>query len=290
MMDRVFKRIEIEGYPNGTEVRMEQFDNCREIVQVCKNRPRANGFGKCHFEEGYRCDKDFEGISKMSEAFDMMNNGWCEKVDALKDSIKNVQQKMASEKISELKSDIVGFVPIVPNALMGLPNSMLNTNVRPKKNKVINILYGLDFSCYVSTNDILKAGLKVMSHIMRLEAQGFRVRLTAFQSYNPRDNRFQHILTVRCKSEDQPLDAQRVMFPMFHPAMFRSIGFGWYETLPESTYISGYGTPIYHYMSEKQIDDMMAKLFGRTAVYIDGSAVLDKGEDYIQRRLKGVVM
>lgn len=289
-MDRVFKRITIAGYPNGTDVRMEQFDNCREIVQVCKNRPRAKGFYKCHFEEGYKCDKDFEGISKMSEAYDMMNNGWCEKVDALKDSIRNVQQKMASDKISGLKSDVVGFVPIVPNALMGLPNSMLNTNIKPKKNKVINILYGLDFSCYVSTDDILKAGLKVMRHIMKLEAQGFRVRLTAFQCYNPRNNEFQHILTVKCKSEDQPLDAQRVMFPMFHPAMFRSIGFGWYETLPESTYIDGYGAPIHHYMSEKQIDDMMCQLFGRTAVYIDGSAVLDSGETYIQRRLKGVAL
>lgn len=287
-MDRVFKRITIEGFPNGTDVRMEQFNDCREVVQVCKNRERAKGFHKCHFEQGYICDKGFEGISKMSEAYDMMNNGWSDSVETLKENIRNVQQKMASEKISGLKPDLVGYVPIVPNAIMGLPNSMLNSSTRPKKNKVINVVYGLSFSAYVDKGDILKAGLKVMGAVMRLEAQGFRVRLTAMQSYNPRDNEFAHVMTVRCKSEDQPLDPQRVMFPMFHPAMFRSIGFGWYESLPEATYIDGYGTPIYHYMSEKQIDDMITKMLGRTAIYLDGTAVLNNGDEYITRRLQGV--
>lgn len=289
-MDRVFKRITVQGFPNGTDIRMEQFSNCREIVEICKSRPKNGSFRKSHFETGYKCDSSFEGIKSMSEAYDMMNNGWSEKVDVLKENIRNVQQKMSSEKISGLRPDVVGFVPIVPNALMGLPNSMLNTNMKPKKNKVINIVYGLSFSAYVDKDEIIEAGLKVMQAIMRLEAQGFRVRLTACQNYSPRDNKCQHLMTVRCKSEDQPLDAQRVMFPMFHPAMFRSIGFGWYETLPEATYLEGYGTPIYHYMSEKQIDDMMCQLFGRTAIYLDGTAVLKDGDEYIQRRLKGVAL
>ena len=290
MMERVFKRIEIAGFSGGTDVRMEQFNDCREILKICKGRPKTDGFYDNHFDANYKCSKNFEGIEKMSEAYDMMENGWTERVDELKESIRGVQMRMASEKVAGLKADVVGYVPIVPHALMGLPNSMLNTNVRPKKNKVINIVYGLSFSCHVDKNDIIKAGLKVMSAIMRLEAQGFRVRLTAYQGYNPRSNKFQHIMTVRCKSEDQPLDAQRVMFPMFHPAMFRSIGFGWYETLPEATYIDGYGTPIYHYMSETQIDSMMEQLFGRTAIYLDGTAVLNNGDDYIQRRLKGVAL
>lgn len=289
-MDRVFKRITVQGFPNGTEIRMEQFSNCREIVEICKKRPKNGAFRKSHFETGYKCDSAFEGIKSMSEAYDMMNNGWTEKVDVLKENIKDVQQKLSSEKISGLRPDVVGFVPIVPSALMGLPNSMLNTNMKPKKNKVINIVYGLSFSAYVDKDEIIEAGLKVMQAIMRLEAQGFRVRLTACQNYSPRDNKCQHLMTVRCKSEDQPLDAQRVMFPMFHPAMFRSIGFGWYETLPEATYLEGYGTPIYHYMSEKQIDDMMCQLFGRTAIYLDGTAVLKDGDEYIQRRLKGVAL
>lgn len=289
-MNRMFKKITIEGYPDGTDIRMEQFDNCREVLDVCLDRPKNAQFNKSHFDPTYRCDEYFEGIKKMSDAYDMMRNGWVDEVESLKENIKNVEMRCVSEKNSGLKDDVVGFVPIVPNAIMGLPNSMLNTRTKPKKNKVINIVYGLSFSCSVDKDALLRAGLKVMSAVMRLEAQGFRVRLTACQNYNSDSNRFMHLMSVRCKSEDQPLDAQRVMFPMFHPAMFRSIGFGWYETLPEATYISGYGRPMYHYMKESQIDDLMHQIFGRTAIYLDGSAVLNDGENYIKRRLEGVAL
>ena len=289
-MERVFKTIQIQGHNTKSEIRMEKFENGRELVNVCAGRTKVKGFDSDHFSKDYRCDKSFEGVSNMSEAFNMLNNGWTEKVDDVKQVLKDVERRNYSEKNAGLKPDVVGFVPIVPSALMGLPNSMLNTNVKPKKNKVINIVYGLSFSCRVDKEDIIKAGLKVMGAVIRLEAQGFRVRLTAFQNYSTDNGSLNHLLAIKVKSEDQPLDAQRVMFPMFHPAMFRSIGFGWYERLPESTYIYGYGKPIYYTMSEAKIDDLMSQIFGRTAIYLDGTYTMNEGDAYIQRRLKGVTL
>lgn len=284
-MDRMNRNIHIKGMSGDVKVLMEKYSNGRELVQVCKGREWNSDFDDNHFGPDYRCNSSFEGISKMSEAFDMLNNGWTDKVDELKHAIKDVERRSYSEKNSGLRPDIVGYVPIVPNAIRGLPMSMLNTNVKPKKNKVINIVYGLSFSCRVDKEQIIKTGLKVMSAVMKLEAQGFRVRLTSQQNYS-RDN-LHHILAVNVKSEDQPLDAQRVMFPMFHPAMFRSIGFGWYERVPEGKYLSGYGTPLRHVLSHDKIDDMIEQLYGRTAIYIDGTyAMEDSG--YIERRLQGV--
>ena len=286
-MDRVFKTIQLPNCRKKTEIRMECFQNGGEIVKVCSGRTRANGFSRCKFEPGYKCDKDFDGVATVDEAKGLLSNGWTEKMEPLKKSMHDAQRKSYSTKNSGLKPDVVGFVPIVPSAIMGLPQSMLNTNVKPKKNKVINLIYGLTYSAYVDQKDIIKYGMRVMERVIQLEAEGFRVRLTCMQNYGEDDNSLYHLLTCRVKSEDQPLDIQRVMFPMFHPAMFRVIGFGWYESLPEAKYIGGYGRPLYFNMNEEQMDNMVEQLFGRTAIYVDGMSIEKRGIDYIDKKIRG---
>ena len=286
-MERVFKTIQLPNCGRKTEIRMECFENGGEIVKVCKNRTKTKGFSKCHFEPGYRCDSGFEGVKTVDEACKLLANGWTEKMEPLKKTMKDAQRKSYSMKNSGLKPDIVGFVPIVPNAILGLPNSMLNTNMKPKKNKVINLIYGLTYSAYVDQSDIIKYGMNVMERVIKLEADGFRVRLTCMQNYGEDDNSLYHLLACKVKSEDQPLDVQRVMFPLFHPAMFRTIGFGWYESLPEAKYIGGYGRPLYFNMNESQMDSLVEQLFGRTAIYVDGMSIEKKGMDYIDRKIRG---
>lgn len=287
-MDRVFKNIKLPNYDRETEIRMECFENGGEILAKCMNRPMNPEFSKNNFDPNHRCDKEWTGVADIMEAKKMLDDGWTEKVDVVKDATRQIERQMTSLKVSGLKSDVVGFVPIVPNAIMGLPNSMLNSDVKPKKNKVINLIYGLSYSSSVDMKEIIDMGLKVMKRVLKLEAMGYRVRLSCLQNYSD-NKRLVHVMSVKVKSEDQPLDAQRVMFPMFHPAMFRVIGFGWYETLPESTYFSGYGSPLYYHMSEEQIDSMMEQLFGRTAVYIDGTFLYKEGDEYLDRRLGGMV-
>lgn len=283
-MEKVMKSIQIKGINHPTEIRMECFENGGEIVKVCEKRPKQTGFYKNHFDPNYSYDMGFEGVHNIKEAKGMLAEGWTEKVEEIKQSMHSVERKNYSLKASRMKADVVGYMPIVPNAIMGLPNSMLNTDMKPKKNKVINIVYGLSFSAYVNKEDIKKYGMMLMERIIRLEAEGFRVRLTCAQNYQT-DNKLCHVMTCKVKSEDQPMDALRVMFPMFHPAMFRAIGFGWYETFPEGQYIDGYGKPLYYTMSEESVDDMAEQLFGRTAVYIDGMFIEKKGAEYIDRKL-----
>jgi len=287
-MDRVFKTIQLDGVDCQTVIKMECFENGAEVVSKCMDRPKGSGFSQNHFSPSYSYDKNFQGVRNIGEAKKMLNEGWSEKVDIVKGMAREVQKQVMAMKPAGLKSDVVGFVPIVPNAIMGLPNSMLNTNVQPKKNKVLNVIYGLSYSASVDKDDIIEYGMKVMERVVKLEAQGYRVRLTCLQDYADSKKEF-HILTVKCKSEDQPLDPQRVMFPMFHPAMFRAIGFGWYETLPESTYMDGYGRPLYYFMTEEQVDDLMTQLFGRTAIFIDGTFIQKKGEEYIDRKFGGLI-
>jgi len=283
-MERVFKEIHIEGRNPPSKIKMEKYQNGDEVVSVCMTRTKNPAFPTCKFTSCLNADWD--GVKTLDEAKNMLKNGWAEKVDVVKKSMKDTQRKNFSMKNSGLKTDVVGFVPIVPNAILGLPNSMLNTSVKPKKNKVIDIIYGLDFSASVSKDNIIEYGLQVMKRVCKLEAEGFRVRLTCMQVYADNMDEF-HIMTVKCKSEDQPLDAQRIMFPMFHTSMFRVIGFGWYETLPESTHLYGYGKPLYYFMSQNQIDNMIEQLFGRTAIYIDGTCIMKEGEKYIDKRLGG---
>lgn len=292
-MERVFKEITIQGVGHATKIKMEMFENGGEIVRNCMGRPmNPTGFYKNRFDANTKYDESFEGVTNINEAKKLLNEGWVKNVDMIKKTLDGAQRKNYSMKNSGLKSDLVGYVPIVPNAIMGLPNSMLNSNVKPKKNKVINLVYGLSYSAYVDTSDIINIGSKVMEHIIKLEAEGFRVRLTCLQNFTDDSIKESHVLVCKCKSEDQPLDAQRIMFPMFHPAMFRAIGFGWYETLPEAKYISGYGKPFYYIMKEEQVNDYIQQLFGRTAIYIDGMSAYknDNPEKYISDKLMGMAI
>ncbi len=292
-MERVFRDFTIQGVSHSTHLKMEKFENGNEIVRVCSNRKSAPGFDKKNrFDPSFTPSMGFEGVKSLKEATDMLSNGWTEKVDVVKKSMEKTQRLNYSNRVTGLKTDVVGCMPIVPHAIMGLPNSMLNTNVKPKKNKVIDLVYGLSYSAYVDTDDIIKVGLAVMENIIQLESQGFRVRLTAMQDYTDEGLKNSHIMLCKCKSEDQPLDAQRVMFPMFHPAMFRMIGFGWYETLPESTYIYGYGKPLNFIISEDQMKDMMSQVLGRTSIYINGMSAFKSSDPkkYIASKLEGLAI
>ena len=67
------------------------------------------------------------------------------------------------------RNDIHGFVPIVPNAIIGLPLSMINQSRESKKVKGIDILYNVSVSCGTRTDDIARKGAIMLSLIDALE-------------------------------------------------------------------------------------------------------------------------
>lgn len=228
----------------GKKVVFEQYDTLTAFERAL-GRP-VNKVFEARNLSSISGDKSFTGTESYEEAMGLFNNGWSEKVEEIKKDI--VEFDRATERdVSYQKSrpanSVVGFAPHVPNAIMGLPNSMIYTERTPMKAKVVRIIYNMCVNCGWSERDIMKAGLAVLKVAYSMEKKGYRVRIDA-NPFFAQSSKEYTCVTVCIKDWRQPIDIKKIAFPLAHPSMFRRLGFRWLETVPELTdtsYVSGYG-------------------------------------------------
>lgn len=222
---------------NGRHFIIETFNNTAELINITDSR--SKNFGNSRYDH----NDDWAGAS-FDDARKMLQFGWDTPVKLIKSNIQKLEKQGTMKKI-QFKNDIIGFTPNVPNAILGVPQSMINTSITYKKAKVINVILDLGASAGVSSNKIIRYGTKVIEKLYSLEKAGFRVRIEFLRSFNgekyePNTYAIKYLL----KNENQPFDLKRMTFPLIHTAMFRRICFDWYERLPDAECLSGYGVPI----------------------------------------------
>ena len=222
----------------------EQYETLTEFAKSLSREPNNVFRGrKLESEEN---GKDFTGTESWAEAMNLFNNGWTDKVEEIKKDMvqfeKAVERDVSYQK-NRPQTSIVGFAPHVPNAILGLPNSMIHTERTQMKAKVVRLVYNMCVNCGWSEKDIMKAGLTVLKIAYSMELKGYRVRIDA-NPFLARSGKEETCALVCIKDWRQPIDIKKIAFPLAHPSMFRRLGFRWLETVPELTdrsYISGYG-------------------------------------------------
>ena len=239
----------------------EHFQSIAHLLRA--NERPVNDTFKGHSLSSNKDDVSFTKTHSYAEAADLITKGYEEPVEKIKRGVtQNVRNYAASK--TAVKTDIVGYAPCVPNAILGLPNSMLNKATSVKKSKVISIVYDSTGAWHVDADEFIKSGIAVLSAIASLEMSGYRVELkVAFLDCGgSRQNMFS---TVTLKDWRQPLDVKKIAFPICHPSMLRRIGFRQIETNPELTdtsYIGGYGTSKVSagvYDGAKRLEDELRK-------------------------------
>ena len=140
------------------------------------------------------------------------------------------------------RNDIHGFVPIVPNAIIGLPLSMINQSMEAKKVKGIDIFYNVSIGCSTGTKDIARKGAIMLSLIDALERKGFRVNLKVGSVCMKRNT--VHGVITTMKRYDEPLNIRKLAYYLVNPSCLRRTFFKLKESIPELTDVtnSGYGT------------------------------------------------
>lgn len=259
---------------------VEEYHSFEELLRFNRTRQHLHNEDTINSRE---FDEDWMGVKSYSEAENLLRYGWDKHVPELKKYIDKTKINGTTVKRMRTEQNVTGFAPIVSNAILGLPNSMLNTVIKPIKTKVISIMYDITTPCGFSPKTILQIGLKLMRTIIVLESKGYRVRLQAMQSYS--DSKSADMLMVRVKNENQPLDCKRIMFPLIHPGMFRAIGFAWWERCPGTKAKGGYG----HFMAaeygEKKTRQYMKEVFGKDVKYINCGELTDLSEEQIEERI-----
>ena len=222
---------------------IERFDSIAQMLKTIESRPENEVF-KGQKPESKNSDKSFSRTSSYEEAMGLITNGWAEPLEQIKKGTGNSFRSNGQVNKSRPQTGIVGYAPCVPNAILGLPNSMIMTEKTPSKVKAVTLLFSMSVTCAYSQEKILKAGIVILNIINDLELAGYRVRLDVeFFGANKGNDVCSARVTV--KDWRQPLDLKKLAFPISHPSMFRRFGFRWLETYPNLTnhgYRHGYGS------------------------------------------------
>lgn len=257
---------------------IERYDSAMEVVEKCRSRKRTST--EFHDMPNKKLN-GWNGVSTYGEALELMQRGYQPTVEKMRGVFK--AGKIGESKRFAFQNSVVGFSPVVPLALKGVPNSMINMTMKPIKAKVVDVYYDMTSACGVGSDDIIKAGQTLLGTVVELERQGYRFNLYAVQTYT--DSRDADMLVVKVKDASKPLDLKRISFPLTHTAFFRVIGFDWYSKVPGGRYRSAYGCALAHTFKKDKLPEIGRQLFGNNAVYLSATQILQMDKDHVKEVL-----
>lgn len=230
---------------NGMSVIHETFSSINQLLNVIstrKNNPAMES-ANSSMEKG---DKDWYGTETYSEATELIVKGYTDILDRVKSELAKRTKSLSDFEVnkSSLVEDVQGYVPIVPNYLLGLPKSMSFRKPIAKKIKTINVVYAPTENCGTGVETFIESGVALLAAIRAIEKNNISVRLDCIFT-DSKNNSDLVIGSVRIKNYRDRLDLQKICFPLAHPSMLRRIGFKHLETVPDLTnegFAYGYGS------------------------------------------------
>lgn len=230
----------------------ESVDEFRNALNTRKKNPYFNNNGSHDHNFGFSETYSYE------EADELMRKGYAKGLEDLLDGkpMSNLNYRGVLKR-GMPHSGIVGFAPIVPNAILGLPNSMITSKVVPMKAKVITINVDSTVNSKFRKEDIIKGGRTIIKMIDRLEREGHRVNLDIIIGVNNGSNA-EYAVKIKLKDARHPIDLLKISYPIIHPSFVRRHFLRYLEThptMPEKharNMCHGYGCPISNWGYERE--------------------------------------
>lgn len=199
-----------------------EYNGLSEYFQMLE-KPRVRGRDNSSDDR----DSSWSGSRDFDEAKDLMMGGDENShttIMKLKSETDKYYIQDAKNKIRTF-NDVVGYTPNVPNAIMGLPQSMINGKREPKKHRVVDIFVNRSRSGMTGTEQIEYEGALILSFLDALERDGYRVNLYVGKVnwLSSKDRVNGHIVPI--KKATEPLNIKKTAFYLIHPSYLRRIGF-----------------------------------------------------------------
>ena len=167
------------------------------------------------------------GTDTYEEAENLMYSGDEASYKKLMDLKSETDKYYMAEAGTKVKpyNDVVGYTPHVPNAILGLPQSMINSRREPKKHKVLDIFVNRSRASVTSTSQIEYEGALILSFLDSLERDGFRVNLYVGKvSWHGGNSEVSgHIVPIKLASD--PLNVKKSAYYLVNPAFLRRTAF-----------------------------------------------------------------
>ena len=235
---------------NNGNIEFVEFNSLQEFYKYLCDTPLNESFRWKHLEsvEG---DYRFTQTNSYEEAVDLFHNGWSEMSQRLSQRLK-AEGKMEQFMVAKSVQSVVGFQPIVPLYLSGIPNNMINRKMQPVKQKVVTLNKSVSYSCDVSTDEIVDESIKAFRIIQKLEAQNYRVNLNVVlgvyesNGYWGDTVKNGYAIKVKLKKANEKLNISKLAFPLVHPSMLRRLFLRFMEVHPgvPDEYTGCYGRPM----------------------------------------------
>lgn len=273
---------EVSSKEIGVDFVIESYNSTADVVKDCKTRQITDSrFNNMQDGNLGGHNRRWCGVDSYEQALKFLEEGYQPTVEKLKTGIKaNLQ---GNGKRISFHNDIVGYAPIVPLAILGVPSSMINSKMKLIKAKVIDIYYNMTAGSMTESDDIIDAGVKLLGAVVALEQQGYRFNIYAVQNYY--QDKKCYMLKVKVKDAMQPVDLKRISFPLTHTGFFRVIGFDWYSKCPKAKYLTAYGRSIDYPFTREQMSKASKEMFGNNAVWFGCVKIIEKDEEYIKEVL-----
>lgn len=263
------------------DVNVEIYNTVSDMVTLLKTRNITNS--SFDDQQTKQIDTSWCGVRSYDEACEFLHNGYQPSVEKLKERMK--AKYVGEGKRITFHNDVVGYAPIVPLAMQGVPQSMLNHKMKPIKAKVIDVFYDITVNCGTTSEQILNNGSNLLGAVVDLEQEGYKINIYAIQSYS--DEKNCDMLVIKIKDSKQPMDLKRMSFPLTHTAFFRVIGFDWYSRVPGGRYRYGYGHNLNQEFGREKSTAIIREVTGNDrAVVLYGAEMLSQGVEHIKEVIK----
>lgn len=224
----------------------ETFNGISEFLNVIGKR-ELNEVFKPFTPSSEDGSAEFTMTSSYAESVEIMSTGYKEGLKDLQ-KCKSVKVNHASNIRKNIpQTGIVGYAPHVPNAIAGVPQSMISSQKIEQRAKVLTIVYDGGAYAKVKAEKFVKAGRNILDLVQMLELQGYRVRIDIQDAFCTHKEKALCRITV--KNHRQPMNPLKISYLLLHPSFFRRQGFKWLETVPELTntaFVGSYGRPLYY--------------------------------------------
>lgn len=235
---------------------IERYNGVNEFVTTIGKRTPNKVFA------GHKLASDTDGeqftmTKNYAESVEIMTKGYADGLAEMK-ATKGTKVRTASNVSKRIpQASVVGYAPHVPNAIAGIPQSMIGTRTITMKSKVISIIYNGGGDCGVDAKDFVKAGRNLLEVITMLELQGYRVGVEIMNDFC--EDKQKGFLFIKVKEQLQPINPLKLAYMLIHPSFFRRQGFRWLETCPEiesKAFYFGHGHLLYIVECNKNMDKL----------------------------------
>ena len=225
---------------------MQEYDSIAEFYKYLCDTPFNSAF---RWEEHHSTvhsarQTRWSQTRSFEQATELLKNGWDDMAKKLQNRLKSKDIQMHPVKQQRNVLSVQGYQPVVPLYLAGAPQNMISKQMRPVKQKVVNIVKSLNYSCCVTSDEIIEEIIKVMQVVKTLESQGMKCNIYIALGTEAGGRKL--ICKVKIKGASERLNISKLAFPLVHPSMLRRLMLRYIEVCPDATeaYVGTYGYPV----------------------------------------------